>query len=244
MVSKRGLLAGLVLVWAAAGCSGNPVVGAVDGGTDGGGTDGGGTDGGSSPLIGIWDLTTTPSGSAPTQSVVTIGTDQLTVTAPDFTWTLVRSGNVLQGQDVSGNTIDVNSTQSAGAFNSGIIPFNLGGTWSIQGGNAGVNPTTTCSLQVSAGQINASCAGDFDFEFTTTSLQAGSSSFGDFGGTWNNVWTWTPDAGTYTCGLDFAGSSISTCDGGGHILEDITFQLNGTMASGNAQGTEFSATRR
>jgi hypothetical protein len=245
MPSRLGI-AVIGLAWLGLACGGPKSAGTIDGGNDAGtGGDGG------SPLIGTWDLTTTPSGSGSTQSVVSVGQDQLTLTSAGFNFSLVRSGNVLQGADVtSGNTIDTNSTQSAAAFDTGIIPFNLGGTWSIQGGAAGSNPNVVCSLQMTANQTTATCSDSddnqdpFNFTFTQTLGQQQASSFGALGGSWSNTWTWEPDAGTYDCVLDFAGQGITTCNGGGHILENITFQLNGDTASGNAQGTEFTATRR
>jgi hypothetical protein len=244
-MSPRLGIAVVGLVWMGLACGGPKSVGTIDGGNDAGTSGDGG-----SPLIGTWDLTTTPSGSGSTQSVVSVGQDQITITSSGFNFTMSRSSNVLEGSDVTGNTIDVNSTQSAAAFDTGIIPFNLGGSWSIQGGMAGNNANVVCSLQMAANQITATCSDSadsqdpFNFTFTQTPTQQQASSFGALGGTWSNTWTWGQDAGTYECALDFSGQSISTCDAGGHILEDITFQLNGDTASGNAQGTEFTATRR
>ena len=108
---------------------------------------------------------------------------------------------------------------------------------------------------MSASEIDGSCQkvtpDGFDFSFTTAKTATGASSLGDFGGTWNNVWT-TPGTGggTFPCELDFTGNGITTCAGGGtqsgSPLAGITFTYDGAnTVSGSAQGwAEFSATRR
>jgi hypothetical protein len=208
-------------------------------------------------LAGTWNLMT-----GGLLTMVTIGQDSLSVTSPSFTLTATRTGNVLAFTDndppgVPGNTAVLTATQTAGTFNAGIVPFDLGGSWTMNAGPKGGSPTVTCTLSVSAAEIDGGCqqvspAGPW-FSFTTRKTAPAASSFGDFGGKWTNTWT-TPGTGggTFPCELDFIGNSITTCTGGavngqitGSPLAGITFTYDGANAvSGSAQGwAEFSATR-
>jgi hypothetical protein len=209
--------------------------------------------------VGTWNLTT---GGIVT--TVTIGQDSLSVTSPSFTLTATRTGNVLAFTDnappsVPGSAAVLTATQTAGTFNAGILPFDLGGSWTMQAGPKGGSPTVTCTLNVSATEIDGACqnvlpAGTAPwFNFTTQKTSPAASSLGDFGGTWTNKWTWAgtgTGSGTFPCTLDFTGNSITTCDGGavdfnGSPLAGITFTCDGAnTVSGVAQGwAEFSATR-
>jgi hypothetical protein len=218
---------------------------------------------GTSPLLGTWDLTTTPPGSGPVLSTVTLGQDSLTVTSPSFTLTASRTGSSLAFQDNENpsNVADnatLTGVQTAAAFDAGMVPFNLGGSWTMQVVPNGGTAIVTCTLQVSATEIDGACQlvspPSAWFSFTTSKSNSVASSFGDFGGTWTNTWIW-PGAmgGTYPCELNFSGASLTTCAGGamngqpqGSPLAGITFTYDGAnTASGAAQGwAEFSATRR
>jgi hypothetical protein len=224
---------------------------------------GGDAGAGAGNLLGTWTLTTTPTGDGPVVSTVTVGQDSLSITSPDFTLTATRTGNVLAFTDnespgaAGGNAAVLTATQTAGTFNAGIVPFDLGGSWTMQAGPKGGSPTVTCTLSVSATEIDGACqqvspAGPW-FSFTTQKMSPAASSFGDFGGKWTNTWT-TPGmgGGTFPCTLDFTGNGITTCAGGavngsiqGSPLAGITFTYDGAnTVSGSAQGwTEFSATR-
>jgi hypothetical protein len=214
-------------------------------------------------LVGTWSLTTTATGTSDAlPTTVTIGQNSLAITSPDFTLTAVRTGAVLTFTDNDppsdpGNAAALVATQTAGTFNAGIIPFDLGGTWTIQAGPNGGSPTVTCTLSVSATEVDGACQQlsptSQEFGFTTKKMSAAASSLGDFGGTWINTWT-TPGTGggIYSCQLDFTGNDISTCAGGpvngsivGSPLAGITFTYDGkNTVSGAAQGwAEFSATR-
>jgi hypothetical protein len=201
-------------------------------------------------------------GSASVSTTLTIGQDSLSITSPDFTLTATRTGNVLSFTDndppsAPSNAGVLAATQTAGTFNAGIVPFNLGGSWMMQGGPKGASPTVTCTLNVTATEIDGACqylapAGPW-FNFTTAKMSGAASSFGDFGGKWTNTWTWAGmGGGTFPCALDFTGNSITTCTGGavngqvnGSPLAGITFTYDGAnTVSGSAQGwAEFSATR-
>jgi hypothetical protein len=212
-------------------------------------------------LTGTWTLTTTPMGNGSVVTMVTIGQDSLNVTSPDFTLTATRTGQVLAFTDNDppgdANTGVLSGTQEAGAFNAGIVPFNLGGSWTIQAGPKGAPATVSCMLNVSAAEVDGVCqqlspVGPW-FSFTSQKMSSAASSLGDFGGKWNNIWTWAGTAGgTYPCLLDFTGNGIATCDGGamngavnGSPLAGITVTYDGmNTVSGLAQGwAEFSATR-
>jgi hypothetical protein len=201
-------------------------------------------------------------GSAGVSTTVTIGQDSLSVMSPDFTLTAVRTGNVLTFTDndppsVPANAGSLAGTQTAGPFNAGVVPFNLGGSWTMQAGPKGGTPTVSCTLQVSASEIDGTCQnlGPTSpwFSFTTQKMSAAASSFGDFGGKWLNTWTIPgTGGGTYPCTLDFTGNDITTCTGGavngainGSPLPGITVKYDGAnTVSGSAQGwAEFSATR-
>ena len=52
-----------------------------------------------------------------------------------------------------GNFAVLTATQTAGAFNAGILPFDLGGSWTMQAGPKGGSATVTCTLNVSATEI-------------------------------------------------------------------------------------------
>jgi hypothetical protein len=231
------------------------------GGTGGGGTGGGGTstapDAGS--LLGTWTLTTTPPGASAVVSTVTVGDDSLGITSPDFTFTATRTGNVLAFADneapgsapSADNSAVLDATQTAGAFNTGLVPFDLGGSWTMQAGPTGGPTALTCTLTVSAGEIDGACqnvspAGPW-FSFTTKKTSSATSIFGDFGGTWANAWTDPgPGGGVVPCTLTFSGNDITTCPViEGNPLSGITFTYDGANAvSGAAQGwAEYSATR-
>jgi hypothetical protein len=157
------------------------------------------------------------------------------------------------------------ATQTAAAFNAGILPFDLGGSWTIQAGPKGGTTTVSCTLNVSATEIDGACqflspSTQGWFNFTTTKTSTEASALGDLGGKWLNTWTWSPasgvpgmDGGTYPCDLDFNGNAIQTCAGAivnndqptGNPLAGITFIYDGmNTVSGAAQGwAEYSATR-
>jgi hypothetical protein len=203
-------------------------------------------------------------GAGAVATTVTIGQDSLSITSPDFTLTAVRTGNVLSFTDNDPPSLPANAgvlaaTQTAGSFNAGVVPFDLGGSWTMTAGPKGGSPSVTCTLKVSATEIDGACqnvspAGPW-FTFTTAKTNAGASSFGDFGGTWNNTWTWQgTNGGAFPCTLDFMANGITTCSGGGPVngqvngnpLAGITVTYDGAnTVSGSAQGwAEFSATRR
>jgi hypothetical protein len=235
---------------------------AANNGDSGGST--GATATGAQSLVGTWDLLTTDmgsTGSVPT--TVAIGQDSLTVTSPDFVLTATRTGNALTFTDEQdpgdpGQNEVLTATQTPATFNTGILPFDLGGSWTMQVVPAGQSVVETCTLTVSAAEIDGACQGvggqGFDFNFTTKKMTSAASSLGDFGGTWINTWTWPgASGGTYPCELDFVGNGITTCAGGttngaanGSPLTGITFTYDGAnTASGAAQGwAEYSATRR
>jgi hypothetical protein len=213
-------------------------------------------------LVGTWNLTTTPMGNSAVVTTVTIGQDSLSITSPDFTLTANRTGKVLTFTDNDPpsdptNAAVLTATQTAGTFNAGIVPFDLSGSWTMQAGPTGAAASVTCTLNVSAAEIDGACqnvspAGPW-FTFTTQKMSPAASSLGDFGGQWTNTWAWAEtDGGTFLCALDFAGNSITTCTGGasngevnGSPLAGITFTYDGAnTVSGSAQGwAEFSATR-
>jgi hypothetical protein len=207
-------------------------------------------------LIGTWDLITTPVGASSATSTVVIGQDAISITAPGFTLTASRSGNVLTFTE-PGSTV-LTGTETAAAFTAGIVPFTLGGSWAIQGGPSGGSSTVGCTLQMGGSEIDATCNNlnptSAWFTFTTAKGADAASSFGDFGGAWTNTWIWgAPDGGGISCGLDFAGNDVTSCDGGmasgdgsGTPISGITFTYDGANTiSGSAQGwAEFSATRQ
>jgi hypothetical protein len=231
------------------------------------GSGGASTDGSTGPgagsLAGTWNLTTTPmGGGAAVSTTLTIAQDSLSITSPDFTLTATRTGNVLDFTDndppsVPSNAAALAATQTAATFNAGIVSFNLGGSWTMQAGPKGGAPTVSCTLKVTAAEIDGTCQNLSPtspwFTFTTQKMSGATSSFGDFGGKWTNNWTWQgASGGTFPCSLDFAGNSITTCPGGamngqvnGSPLAGITFTFDGAnTVSGSAQGwAEFSATR-
>jgi hypothetical protein len=215
---------------------------------------------GAASLVGTWNLTTTAPGGGSVPTTVTIGQDSLTVSSPSFTLTAVRTGSALAFTDTDSysHAADVlTATQTAGTFNAGIVPFDLSGSWTMQGGAKGGSPTVTCTLNVTAGEVDGACQelsppGSW-FSFTTQKTSAAASSFGDFGGKWTNTWTWPgTGGGVFPCTLDFSGNTITTCAGGatdgeitGSPLAGIMFTYDGAnTVSGAAQGwAEFSATR-
>jgi hypothetical protein len=218
---------------------------------------------GAQSLAGTWDIAATPTGETNAiPTTVTIGQDSLAITSASFSLTATRTGNTLAFTDEQspgnpGDNITLAATQTAATFDTGIIPFNLGGSWMMQIAPAGQSAVTTCTLTVSPTEIDGACqkiTDGFDFAFTTKKMSSSVSDFGDFGGTWMNVWTYPGDAGTSTpCMLSFVGNTITTCPGGamngeadGALLAGITFTYDGAnTASGAAQGwTEYSATRR
>jgi hypothetical protein len=261
----RTLWVGGLCVLLSVGCSNGQTTssaGSGDGGSGGsssgsssGGSSGGSSGTGANSLVGTWDLIT----SGTLMTTITIGQDSLMVSAPSFNLTATRTGNALAFTDeqtlgAPANDVVLTGTQTAASFSAGIIPFNLGGSWTMQIVHGG-STVETCMLTVGSSEIDGSChkiTEGFDFSFTTTKMAPAASSFGDFGGTWLNTWIWPGDSGgSFPCSIVFSGSSITTCtvpDGGVNEspIKGITFTYDGTnMASGVAQGwTEFSATRR
>jgi hypothetical protein len=217
---------------------------------------------GSGSLVGTWNLTTTEMGGAPIHTTVTVGQDSLSIVSASFTLTATRSANMLAFTDNAppgdpGNVSLLVGNQTASPYSAGIVPFDLGGSWTMQAGPKAGSSTVTCTLTVSAAEIDGACqqtspVGPW-FSFTTQKMSPAASIFGDFGGKWINTWT-TPGmgGGTFPCTLDFTGNSITTCAGGamngqisGSPLTGITFTYDGAnTVSGSAQGwAEFSATR-
>jgi hypothetical protein len=194
-------------------------------------------------------------------STVTIGQDSLTVSSPSFSLTATRAGNTLTFTDEQtlgspGNNVVLTATQTAASFDAGIIPFNLGGSWTMQVVPAGGSTVETCTLTVSSSEIDGTChavtSDGFDFSFTTAKTAPAASSFGDFGGTWLNTWVWPGDSGgSFPCSIDFSGNNVTTCpivDGGRNEnpIVGITFAYDGANKASGAAGdwTEYSATRR
>ena len=259
------LSVGVLWCLASVGCSNGSGVG--DGGMTGPSSSGTGSSSGTTTgemsLVGTWDLATTPMGStASLATTVTIGQNALTVNSPDFILTATRSGTALTFTDEQtignpSNNVVLAATQTVAAFNAGIVPFDLGGSWTMQIGPPGQSAVETCTLTVSSTEIDGACHGVsgplLDFSFATKKMTSAASSLGDFGGTWMNTWT-NPGAsgGMYPCLLTFTGNTITTCPGSaakagnGTPLSGITFTYDGAnRASGAAQGwAEYSATRR
>jgi len=216
---------------------------------------------GTGNLLGTWTLTTSPMGDSQVVTTVIVGQDSLSISSPDFTLTATRTGNTLAftDDDTPGDPSQssvLTANQTAGTFDPGLVPFDLSGSWTMQAGPTGGAATVTCTLDVTATEIDGACQqvpGGPWFSFTTTKMSSTASGWGDLGGTWNNVWT-TPGTGggTYPCALEFTGNSITTCAGGatdgeitGSPLAGITFTYDGAnTVSGAAQGwAEYSATR-
>ena len=139
-------------------------------------------------------------------TTITIGQDSLTVTSPgNFSLTATRTGNTLAFNDdeepppYTGVSCALTATQTAGTFDAGILPFDLGGSWTMQIVPGGGSTVMTCTLTVSPSEIDGACQrvseDGFDFTFTTTKMAPAASSLGDFGGTWLNTWVWPGDAG-------------------------------------------------
>ncbi|HTQ07407.1 MAG TPA: hypothetical protein VMI54_26305 [Polyangiaceae bacterium] len=211
-------------------------------------------------LAGTWDLTTTPLEGDVVMTTVVLGQDSLAITSPDFNLTATRSGDTVtytdeQTVNIPADDVLLTAKQSAGSFNAGIVPFDLGGSWMITIAPASGGSVMTCTLSVGASEIDGSCRkvtdDGFDFDFTTAKQTSAVSSFGDLGGTW--LHTWTQNGSANTCALDFGDASIKTCPGtlagGGSSatpVSGITFDFDGAdTVSGTLQGwAEFSATRR
>jgi hypothetical protein len=269
---KRALWVGGLCGLLSVGCSQHD--GSSSGGDAGGGA-AGGSDGGTpatsaDSLVGTWDLTTTPVGTTDSiGTTVTIGQNSLTVTSPDFILTATRTGNALTFTDEQepgdpSQNITLTATQTAATFNAGILPFDLSGSWTMQIVQmlpAGPSTVETCTLTVSATEIDGSCQetaaeSGLDFGFTTAKMTPAASSLGDFGGTWLNTWIGAGTDGgivTFPCALDFAGNDITTCPVhmvNGYIVGSpvtgISFTYDGAdTVSGVAQGwAEYSATRQ
>jgi len=230
--------------WLAVGCGSPHSVGALDAGTDAGSqADSGAPSDGGASLIGTWDVTITQTGSSTSQAVVVVGTDALNVNGNGFSFSVLRSSNELLFTDTSGSTINVTATQTESSFNGGIVPFNMGGSWSITGGS----PADNCTAQIAGQQLTSSCGNASPYQdMTLTKTSSEASVYGDFGGTW--AWTWNFQPGTTTCALEFKDSGITqicSSDGGSALNGATTFQFNGNTVSGTApSGVEFSATRR
>jgi hypothetical protein len=213
-------------------------------------------------LVGTWDLMLT---GARGSTTVIIGRDSLSITS-GFTLSASRTANVMSFTDNQTPTDPSNAavlaaTQTRGTFNAGIVPFDLSGSWTMEAGPKGGKATVSCTLTVTAAEIDGACqfvspagppAGPW-FTFTTQKMNPAASSFGDLGGKWINTWIWPGmNGGTFPCTLDFAGKTITTCAGGalngqvnGSPLAGITFTYDGAnTVSGAAHGwAEFFATR-
>jgi|HubBroStandDraft_1064217.scaffolds.fasta_scaffold00860_8 hypothetical protein len=78
--------------------------------------------------------------------MVTIAQDSLNITSPDFTVPASRSGTALNFTDNDppsdppsdpGDPAVLSAIQTAGTLNAGMVPFDLGGSWTIQAGPKG-----------------------------------------------------------------------------------------------------------
>jgi hypothetical protein len=203
---------------------------------------------GGAGLPGTWDLLVTPTGSAQTQMVVAIGTNSLSITdtsstsssAPGFI--IIPNGSALDITLGSGTSAqNAIGTRNAADFAGGIIPFDLGGAWSIQGGATPV----LCNGHVGQAEIDNSCSGGGGGSpsgaFTVTRNSTESSDYGDLGGAWT-----FQDPGGGLCTMEFKGATAtSICSGAGAMNGSFTVQFNGNTVSGTAPGNvEFIATRR
>jgi len=257
-MKKRAVLVCALCAALCAQCSNNPASGKS------GASSGTSSGPGAGALFGTWTLTT----NLTVVTTVTIGQDSLNITSPDFTLTASRTGSALTFTDNDQpsdppNTAVLSATQTAGTFNPGMVPFDLGGSWAIQAGPKGAAASVTCTLNVTATEIDGVCRvvtppGPW-FTFTSQKMSDAASSFGDFGGKWLNTWTWSAvppfTAGSFPCELDFTGNAITTCTAPamnvmhdapvGSPLAGITFTYDGAnTVSGAAQGwAEFSAKR-
>jgi hypothetical protein len=199
---------------------------------------------GGAGLPGTWDVVITPSGSSPTNAVVVIVTNSLSITAtssgsPGFTLVPINSGlNVTLGGGTDAQT--ATATRTAADFAGGIIPFDMGGTWNIQGGS----PPVVCNGKVGQTEIDSACSGGSGTppgSFTVTRNSTESSDYGDLGGAWSYQ---DPTGGV--CTIEFnGGAATSICSGAGAMDGAFTVQFNGNTVSGTApNNVEFLATRR
>jgi hypothetical protein len=197
---------------------------------------------GGAGLPGTWDLVITPSGSSPTNAVVVIATNSLGASASSSAFNLIPISSGLQvGIGTGSGAQSATATRNGANFAGGIIPFDMGGAWNIQGGS----PAVVCNGTVGQAVIDSTCSGSGSGSptgtFTATRTSTESSDYGDLGGVWGYQ-----DNGGGQCTIEFkGGSATSICSAAGPMTGDFTVQFNGNTVSGTAPNNiEFLATRR
>jgi len=223
-------------------------------GASNGGTASGGTSSGSFPassLAGTWDVVVGAGTSPAGTGTISIGQNtflfdvtgfhlnlNLAAAAPDVTYTYTTY-TTYHGP--------LTATHNGAALSLGVLPLDLGGTWSFAGQsqercNGEAHPDTlsvTCSNIGPPIDLLRSNSGTGDGLTSAQRRTQLSSIFGDFGGTWTVV---TPKA---TCDVTFQDNLFSASCSQGGSQGSLSLTFTDGLASGKTNaGGELSAKRR
>ncbi|HEX8791045.1 MAG TPA: hypothetical protein VF765_08825 [Polyangiaceae bacterium] len=228
------------------------------GGSSGGsgGSSGSSSGGGTNDLTGTWDLVATSPSGGTTSGTLLLGASTFSLDIPSTGSSLAYSANgstltVLWTLDGTADPID--ATRAAAAMNLGIIPDDVGGTWSFSSAGS----AETCTATLAPSQVSGSCNAYLygwpnplpvpipGVTYTAARTQQLSSVFGDLGGTWQVM---DNQGGPGSCTATFQGSTFSASCNDATDAFGGTVQLtfNGTtMASGmTGNGIELSAQKQ
>ncbi len=231
--------------------------GGSSGSSSSGGSSGSGSGGGSNDLTGTWDLLATSQGGGTTSGTLVLGASTFNLDIPSTGSSLAysASGSVLTVLwTLDGSATSIATTRAAAAMNLGIIPEDVGGTWSFSSSAGG---SDSCTVSLAASQVSGACNGYVPnwpyplpaplpgVHYTATRTGQLNSVFGDLGGTWQVS---DGQGGPGACTVTFQGSTFSSsCNGATDALGgtvQLTFSGT-TMASGTTgNGIELSAQKQ
>jgi hypothetical protein len=199
-------------------------------------------------IAGTWDVQGSQANATPSTSLLVIDDSHFTFAATrgaSLTFSAQGGAMTLVWQDDQG-ALPITTTHTGTALAQGIIPLNLGGTWTFVNGSSG------CHADIGVSQFSASCTGgvvdlpeplpeSLDGTVTGQRVSTASSVFGDLGGTWH-----IPLASGATGDATFSGNTLTVVWKGepwGDGTASLSF-CDGIASGGTSEGVEFSAHRR
>jgi hypothetical protein len=203
-------------------------------------------------LSGTWDIVGMNGSGAPEMGTISIASNVFVLTIGGAILSYaVQNGNLNVSYTPASDapSLAITTTRSAAAFSGGIMPVDLGGTWSfLQAG-------TTCTVNVGAPQIDGTCTRNVsgawpDFlgrpqagvTYVAHKMASGTSQFGDLSGTW--LLSENDDTSAPNLSVSFMGSTISASGGTGGGSATLSFNGNGDASGSTSGGIEYTGHRR
>jgi hypothetical protein len=211
----------------------------------------------STDVTGTWDVVGMTSGGSPETGTISIASNVfvLSVSGAVLSYTAVNGAMTVSYQRAPGDTVPIAAQRIAAASSFGIMPLDVGGTWTFSDPAA---PAHACTVNVGASQIDGTCTGsvsgwpDFlgsiapNITYIAHKTASGTSQFGDLSGTWALD---ESDDTMPTCTVTFSASTISAdCSGrgvgGSAGTATLAFNGNGNASGSTSGGIEYSGHRR